>query len=286
MIYVSGAPGNVGTELVRRLSDRGEKLRALVHRPQDADLLRFPGVETVLGDLADPESLRDTLSGADRVFLNSSVGPAIFAQKNLIDAARQAGVRKIVKVSWIGASEDSFVRSFGRWHAETERALRDSGVAYTILRANNFMQNHLTQITMVTANTIWGTSASSRTSLVDARDVAAVAATALTEPGHAGKTYEVTGPQSLSKSDMADIISRVTGRRVVCVKLSAETMAEAYQHAGWPEGWVDELVAADEFQAEGHLERVTEVVEKVGRTKPVTFEEFVREFAAAAADRG
>jgi uncharacterized protein YbjT (DUF2867 family) len=279
MIYVSGAPGNVGTELVRRLSDRGEKLRVLIHRAEDADSLRFPGVETVAGDLADLESFRHTLVGADRVFVNSSVGPAIQAQQNLIDAARQAGARHIVKLSWIGASEHSFVRSFGRWHAEVEQRLKDSGVAYTILRANDFMQNYLHQISMTVADAISGAARDGRAGLVDARDVAAAAAAVLTEPGHAGEVYEVTGPQALTKAEVFAIISRVTGRHISYVDVNPEELADAYQRAGWPEPWADELVAANEFQAAGHLATVTNVVETVARKKPVTFEEFVREFA-------
>jgi uncharacterized protein YbjT (DUF2867 family) len=285
LIYVSGAPGNVGTELVRRLSARGEQVRVLVHTAKAADLLKLPGVETVVGDLAEAASLEGTLEGVAGVFVNSSVGPAIQAQKNLIEAAKRAGARRIVKLSWMGASEDAFTLPIARWHAEVERHLKDAGVSYTILRANTFMQTYLYQITHTSEDAFHGAAGEGTCSLVDARDVAAVAARTLLDAGHEGETYEVTGPEALTRAQAADIISRVSGRQLRYVNRSAEEMAEGYQQAGWPEPWADELVAIDELQAQGYLSLVTSVVEKVTRKKPVTFEEFVREFMPPAAAR-
>jgi uncharacterized protein YbjT (DUF2867 family) len=282
MIYVSGAPGNVGTELVRRLSAMGESVRVLVHRAENEPLLAFPHVEVVHGDLADPQSFRSSLAGAERVFVNSSVGPAIQAQVNLIEAAREVGARHIVKLSWLGASERSFIRSFGRWHAEVERRLQESGAAYTILRASDFMQNYLPQIAMTAPDVAWGAAAGGKASLVDARDVAAVAAVVLTETGHEGKIYEVTGPEALTKAEAFAVIARVTGRRVSYRNVSPEHLANAYQLAGWPEPWADELVAADELQAAGGLDRVTDVVQSLTGKPPRTFEQFVQESAARA----
>jgi uncharacterized protein YbjT (DUF2867 family) len=285
MIFVSGAPGNVGTELVRRLSARGEQVSVLVHNPANADRLRSFGADVVCGDLADPASFVDSLAGADRVFVNSSVGPAIRAQMNLIDAAARAGVRHLVKLSWIAASEHSFVRSFGRWHAEVEDHLRASGVSYTILRASTFMQNYLPYVLRPGAQVIHSAAGIGKAGLVDARDVAAVAEACLVEPGHEGVTYEVTGPAALSNAEVAAIISRVTGHDVEAISLSGEELSSRYHRGGWPERWADELVAADEFQAQGLLELVTDVVERVGHKAPTTFEHFVREFTAPLAER-
>lgn len=283
MIYVSGAPGNVGTELVRRLSARGERVRVLVRTPKAAALLSLPGVESVVGDLAEPASLEETLAGVTDVFVNSSVGPAIGAQKHLIDAARRAGASHIVKLSWMGASEEARRLPIARWHAQVERQLKDSGTPYTVLRANTFMQNYLHQITHGGQETIFGSAGEGRCSLVDARDVAAVAAEVLLDQATRGKVYEVTGPEALTAAQVADTISKVTGRHLRYVNLSSEGLAEGYQHAGWPEGWADELVAVGELQAQGYLSAVTDVVERVTGKKPLTFEEFVREFAQPVA---
>jgi uncharacterized protein YbjT (DUF2867 family) len=284
MIFVSGAPGNVGTELVRRLSARGEAVRVLVHRSADAERVQFPGIATIEGDLRDPSSFERGVAGADAVFVSSSVGSSIRAQVSLIDAAARTGARRIVKLSWIGASEQSFVRSFGRWHAEVERHLKESGVPYTILRASTFMQNYLPQIWSPATHAIYSAAGSGRVSLVDARDVAAVAVVCLTEPRHEGRTYEVTGPQALSHAETARIIADALGRDVRFVHVGADELVEHYHRAGWPERWAAELVAADEYQAEGFLDIVTDVVQRVGRKRPTTFEEFVRESLASLAE--
>ena len=277
MIYVSGSPGNVGTKLVRLLAGRGEQVRVLVHDPEAAEFA-LPGVETVLGDLAEPESFARTVVGADAVFVNSS-RRAISLQANLIAAAASAGVRRIVDLSWMGAATDSGSEAIGRWHAEVERHLVECGVAYTILRASAFMQNYVGQITV--NDTIVGTTATGRASLVDARDVAAVAATVLTQQGHEGRTYDVTGPQALSNPEVAAIISRVTGRRVRYVGTTPDLLADGYHRAGLPEWAALDLVAADVYRARGRLAQVTDVVERVGRKRPTTFEAFVHELSAA-----
>jgi len=276
MIYVSGAPGNVGTELVRLLAGRGEQVHALVHDSETAEFA-LPGVEAVRGDLADPDSFAHTVVGADAVFVNSS-RRAISLQTNLIDAAVNAGVRRLVDLSWMGAASDSGSETIGRWHAEVESHLEGSGAAYTILRASAFMQNYAGQVT--TNDRIVGTTATGKASLVDARDVAAVAAAVLTEQGHEGKVYDVTGPQALSNPEVAAIISRVTGRRVRYVGTSPDLLADGYHRGGLPEWAALDLVAADVYRARGRLEAVTDVVERVGRKKPTTFEAFVHELSA------
>jgi uncharacterized protein YbjT (DUF2867 family) len=278
MIYVSGAPGNVGTELVRLLAGRGEQVRALIHDPEAAEDFASLGVETVRGDLAEPESFARTVAGADAVFVNSS-RRAISLQTNLINAALNAGVRRFVNLSWMGAASDSGSETMGRWHAEIERYLKDCGAAYTILRASAFMQNYAGQITVT--DRIVGTTPTGKASLVDARDVAAVAATVLTEHGHEGRIYDVTGPEALSNPEVAAIISRVTGRRVRYVETSPDLLADGYHRGGLPEWAALDLVAADVYRARGRLAAVTDVVESVGRKKPTAFEAFVGELSAA-----
>jgi uncharacterized protein YbjT (DUF2867 family) len=228
MILVSGALGNVGTELVKLLSARGQQVRVLISRPEAAERLLFAGVETVFGDLTDRDSLERSLAGVDRVFVNSAVGPAILAQKNLVDAAEQAGVRHIVKLSWVGASAHLVALPFGRWHAEVESYLKASGVAYTILRPSEFMQNYLNHITSPQANVVYGAAGEGRAGFVDAGDVAAVAASVLTKGGREGRLYEVTGPEALSSAEVAAIISKVTGRHVRAVNVSLDQLADNY----------------------------------------------------------
>ena len=221
------------------------------------------------------------LEGVDRVFVNSSVGPAILAQKNLIEMAAQAGVRHIVKLSWLGVSERLVSLPFGRWHAEAESHLEASGAAYTILRASAFMQNYLHVIVTPSADTIYGASGEGEVGFVDARDVAAVAARVLEEGSHKGKTCDVTGPEALSSVAVAAVVSNVTGRRVRAVNVSADRLVDNYRRMGWPDLWAEELAAIQVLRAEGRLAKVTDVVERIAGRRPTTFEEFVREFASA-----
>jgi uncharacterized protein YbjT (DUF2867 family) len=296
MIYVSGAPGIVASGLVRRLSEHGEKVLVLARTTKATELSGLPGVETVVGDLNDAASFEGTLTGVDAVFVSSTLGLAlrdqsnlistaesgIRAQKGLIDAARRAGVRRIVKLSWMGASSHAVRLPTARWHAEVERHLEGSGVPFTVLRANNFMQHYLHHITHANENKLHGAAGEGRCSLVDARDVAAVAAHVITEAGREGKTYDVTGPEAYTRAEVAALLSRVTGRDIQYVDHSLEDLSEIYHYAGWPSRWAAELVAADEIQALGLLSAVTDVVEQISGEKPATFEEFVRRSLAAA----
>jgi uncharacterized protein YbjT (DUF2867 family) len=282
MILVSGAPGNVGTELVHRLAARGEHVRVVLHRTHESPFADLTGVETVSGDLGDSASLAKVVDGADRVFVNSTVGPAILAQNSLIAVARQAGAERIVKLSWIGAAEDSIVR-FARWHAQTEHHLKESGVPFTILRANAFMQNYTRLITQGSERTFHGAAGEGKASLVDARDVAAVAAIVLTESGYEGQTYDVTGSEALSNAEIASIVGQATGREIHYINLSRDEMAEGYDHAGLREAWADELVEADRLRQEGYLAAVSNVVATLTGSSPVTFAAFVRELSAPPA---
>lgn len=291
MIYVSGAPGIVASDVVRHLAEQGEDVRVLVRTTETAGLSSLPRVETVVGDLNDAASFEKTLTGVDGVFVSSTLSPAlrahsnlistvesgIRAQKSLVEAALRAGVRHVVKLSWMGASDEAVRLPTARWHAEVESHLEGSGVPFTILRANNFMQHYLRYIRHANQTTMLGAAGEGRCSLVDARDVAAVAARVLKEAGHEGKTYEVTGPQALTRAEAAAVISAVTGREIRFIEHSLEELSAIYHYAGWPSRWADELVAADELQALGLLSAVTDVVERVTGRKPTTFEEFVRE---------
>ena len=151
----------------------------------------------------------------------------------------------------MGASEDAARLPIARWHAEMERHLKDSGVSYTVLRANTFMQNYLYSLTHTYVHALFGTGGEGRCSVVDARDVAAVATAVLLDPGHAGKVYDVTGPQALTLAQVAATISKVTGRHLRYVTMSDAELAAGYHYGGLPGRLADELVAADEPPSAG-----------------------------------
>ena len=205
MILVTGATGTVGSKVVRRLLTAGERPRAFV-RDQDKARERLgEQVEHVLGDLNRPETIEAALAGVDRLFLlttQSAHQPEW--ESAVIQAATRAGVGQIVKLSVFRADERSPLQ-IARQHGQAERALEQSGLAYTIVRPVFFMQNLLA---MLRDGAIYTAAATGRVAMVDARDAAAVAVAALTKDGHLGRTYTLTGPEALSFDDVANTADR------------------------------------------------------------------------------
>lgn len=206
MILVTGATGLNGKELLRKLSARGVAVRALVRNPARAEAIAtLPHVEIVQGDMAQPESLAAALRGVDRAMLISSSDPMMLdVQSNFIDAAKQAGVKHVVKLSGIMPELDSAFR-FARMHGEIEKRLEASGMAFTHLRAGEFMPAYFRQVPNITAKgSIFLPMGDARIASIDVGDIAEVAARALTSPGHEGKTYPLTGPQALTMAEVAE----------------------------------------------------------------------------------
>jgi uncharacterized protein YbjT (DUF2867 family) len=220
------------------------------------------------------------LAGAEQVFLNSaSVPSTIAAQKNLVDAAKRAGARHFVKVSWMGASLDSPI-SYGRAQAESEGYLKECGVPYTILRGSTFMQNFLGQAgSIASQDAFYGAAGEGKVGFVDARDIAAVAAAVLTEPGHEGQVYDVTGPETLSYADVARVISKVAGRPINYVNLTGPQMIEGLKGYGFPEWLAEDFVKTEAYIAAGKTAVVSDVVGRVAKKQPTSFETFAGGFA-------
>lgn len=282
MILVTGATGLNGSELVRRLSAKGIPSRALVRnlaKAQPLALLR--DVEVVVGDMAQPHSLTEALQGVDKAMLISSSDPTMLeTQSTFIDAARKAGVQHVVKLSGIIPELDSPFR-FARMHAEIEKRLEDSGLAYTHLRAGEFMPSYFRQVPSIVGRGVLALPmGDARIASVDIGDLAEVAIAVLTSPGHEGKTYPLTGPESLSMAEIAEKLSTAIGRNIRYVDVSPEEANKARLAAGMPpylaEG-LDELFAE---RRKGKESRVWPTIEEVFGRKPTSFDEFASRNAA------
>jgi uncharacterized protein YbjT (DUF2867 family) len=246
--------------------------------------LERAGVELVEGDLADAASLGRALAGVERAFVVTPVArESVGWFGNFFDAAKRAGVGRVVKFSAMGAGPDA-ASEIMRQHGESDRMLMESGLGYTILRPNSFFQNVLWSAgTIKTSGQIFLPMADARLSMVDVGDIADVAAAALTGDGHAGQTYEITGEEALSFSDVAAVLSRVLGRPVTYVPVPGEAARQGMIQAGmpaWEAGAVTELY--DAFTT-GVYARTTDTVRRVLGRPAVRFEEFVRRNAAAFA---
>lgn len=283
VILVTGATGTVGSEVVRLLAAAGAPVRALTRDPGKAAGIGGTDVELVQGDLLDPHSLDRALDGVDHAFLLTPfVADQLTPQLNLIEAAARKGGVHVVKMGVIGASVDG-VTHVSRQHGEGDRRLKETGLEWTLVQPHSFMQNLLGMAgSIVTDGVFYGASGDGRIASIDARDIAAVAAAALLEPGHVGKEYVVTGPASLSHADMAATLSRVLGRDVRYVDVTADQYRASLRDWGLAEPQIDDLTTlyADIFRRGGGDTVTTAVQEATGRAAR-TFEQFAQDHAAA-----
>jgi uncharacterized protein YbjT (DUF2867 family) len=282
MILVTGATGLNGKELLRLLSARGVGVRALVRNPAKAEAIAaLPHVEIVQGDMARPETLATALRGVDRAMLISSSDPMMLdVQSNFIDAAKKAGVKHVVKLSGIMPELDSAFR-FARMHGEIEQRLQASGMAFTHLRAGEFMPAYFRQVPNITARgAMLLPMEEARIASIDVGDIAEIAARVLTGSGHEGKIYPLTGPQALTMTDVAAKLSAATGKTIRYVNVPPEAARQAQLAAGMPPYLADALF---ELFAERRNSKEAKVwpdaAALLGRP-PTSFDEFARRNAA------
>jgi uncharacterized protein YbjT (DUF2867 family) len=283
MILITGGTGTTGRDVVRELSRLGAKgVRVLARDAGRAGFAREAGFEVAEGDFDRPETLDAALEGVDTAFLLTGLTPdTVGQQTTFIEAAKRAGVGRVVKLSAIGASM-SAPGGFAKWHGEAEDRLRESGLAWTMLRPNFFMQNLLMQAATIAAEgVIYQPVGDGRASFVDTRDVAAVAARVLTEDGHEGKSYDLTGPSALSYHDVAAKLSDATGREIKYAPISPEQFRAGALAQGLPEWLVDALEVLNDTFAAGRAAAVTDSVREVARKEPNTFDQFARDYAEA-----
>ena len=282
MILVAGATGHVGSQLVRLLAEGGTPARALIHSPDKAAPIQRLGLETALGDFEQTDTLDAAMAGCDHLFLLSPPSPRQPEQEqHVIDAARRAGVAHVVKLSAPGADPHAPV-VFGRWHAQIEQYLAQSGLAHTLLRPGYFMQNFLMSAQPVAEQgVLYGMTGEGRVGYIDARDIAAVAARVLTSPGQQGTSYTLTGPESLSAAEVAERLSAAIGRQVRYVNLPPDAFGQALAGAGLP-GWlVDALVVGNTLLAAGDGATVTDEVARLTGRPPRTFDQFAADHRTA-----
>ncbi len=280
LIVVTGATGKIGSELVRLLSERGETVRALARSTGRSEEL--PGVEWRAVDLARRELLEEAFAGAERLFLlTANSDDMVRLQKNAVEAARKAGVRHVVKLSALGASDHS-QSVIGLWHYNVERVLKESGLAWTLLRPHHFMDNLLDQReTIARDGVVHSAAGEGRIPFIDTRDIAAVTAAVLTGQGHEGKTYVLTGPEAISFRRATEILSAVLGRRLTYLAETEDETWARQRRAGDPPWRVAALLALAAYQrAGGPTEQITPTVQELTGRPARTFDQFARDHAA------
>jgi uncharacterized protein YbjT (DUF2867 family) len=282
MILVTGATGLNGRELLRVLSASGVAVRALVRNPAKAEAIAaLPNVDVVQGDMAHPETLAAGLRGVDRAMLISSSDPMMLdVQTNFIDAAKRAGVKHIVKLSGIMPELDSAFR-FARMHGEIEKRLEASGMAFTHLRAGEFMPAYFRQVPNITAKgAMFLPMEDASIASIDVGDIAEIAAKVLTGSGHEGKTYPLTGPQALTMTEVAEKLSTATGKTIRYVNVPPEAARQAQLAAGMPPYLADALFELFAERRNGKEATVWPNAQALLGRLPTSFDEFAKRNAA------
>jgi uncharacterized protein YbjT (DUF2867 family) len=281
MLLVTGATGTTGMEVLRALKARGVEARALVRDETKAHYLRGLGFDPATGDLGDPRTLGPALDGVEKAYLVSAIGPmqSEFEQA-FLETAKEAGVKHVVKLSLIGASLEAPLR-FARTHAKVEAALKASGMAWTLLRPTGFMQNTLAWGQRVLDGTFYSPVPDAAFSLVDARDVAEVAAVALTVEGHEGKAYGLSGPEAVSYRDQARRVFAAAGREVKVQEIPVEALKRELVRAGVPPWNAEGLAELIEMYASGAAQMVTSGVRDALGRDPRDLDAFARDHVDA-----
>jgi uncharacterized protein YbjT (DUF2867 family) len=278
MILVTTA-GKVGTEAALLLRQRRLPVRVLVRDPGKAKTLADAGAEIAVGDLDVPASIDAALTGVTAVIL---VSPAVPAQElNVVASAARAGVGHVVKATSKASADSPIARRRGQ--AEIEAGLAASGLSHTLLRSNAYMQNVLALAPAIARTSGFGSAAGKgRAGMVDARDVAAVAAEiAATPASHAGKTYWLTGPELISNYDVAEVLSKLLGRSVTYTELSLDENRDVMIRAGVPALIAEMNAQAFALTADGDAEWITDDVPSLLGRQARSFEQFAADHAAA-----
>jgi uncharacterized protein YbjT (DUF2867 family) len=268
-ILITGASGNIGQPLVSTLLDQGVAFDTLSSRPSTR-----AGVRSA--SYADPASLRRAFSGIDTLFVLLPLTPdKLLHARNVADAAQAAGVRHIVRSSGAGADPTAGY-SLPRLQGEVDQIFEDTGVATTFLRPAGFMQNYLGFLAgMVKAGTLYGATGDAPQSLIDTRDIAAVAAHILANPEpHAGKAYTLTGGELLSDTGRAAVLAQELGRAVDFVAVAQEAARASMQQMGMPAALVDWLDSLNALVAAGHAGAISPDVERLLGRPPIIFAQF------------
>lgn len=281
MILLTGITGTTGSKVLDLLSRKNVPVRALVRDPGKVNDLDLPGLEIVQGDLCDAAAIEKALQGVDRAFfLMANVEEQLANEKRFIDVAARVGKVHLVKLSASGADakSPSLLKSY---HGQAEEHLQGSGLPYTIVRPNFYMQNMLhCAPSIIAEDKFYLPFREGRTGITAVTNVAEFIVEVLTAAGHAGKTYDVTGPEILSFYDLAGQMSEVLGRTITYVDLPPQEFRSQLLNWGSSEWYVASVMDLFELIAEDRGASISDTYAKVCGKAPQSFRQFVQEHAA------
>ena len=283
MILLTGATGKTGSETAKALAARGVKARALVRNAEKGAALAALGHEVVTGDVTDAGAVQRALAGVDKLLLLLPNGQQQLAlEKQVVDLARAAGVRHVVKMSSMEAVANA-TAPIPQVHWASEEYIRASGLAWTMIKPNFFMQNFLGSAKSIKENKSFSLPmGDGKTAMADARDIGAATAEALAGKGHDGKSYEITGPEVLSFHDAAARFSEVLGTKITYVPADPEVYLGILKRV-LPNEWHANAVSKlfGEIASGVCPPHMTDAFSKLTGRAPISLAQFVRDHIAA-----
>ncbi|MCO5287030.1 MAG: SDR family oxidoreductase [Chitinophagaceae bacterium] len=252
-IGITGASGQLGRLVIQHVKSRTDatNLVALVRNPDKAKDL---GIEARTFDYNKPEGLVDALAGIDTLLLisGSEVGQREVQHKNVVGAAQKAGVKRIVYTSLLRA--DTSGLSLAPEHLATEKAIKSSGILFTILRNGWYTENYTVSVPgALKAGAFIGSAGTGKIASAARNDYAEAAAVVLTEPGHEGKTYELAGDEAYTLTDLAATLSQLAHREIPYQNMKETDYARTLQEIGLPEGMAKAFAGYDTGASKGDL---------------------------------
>ena len=280
MYLVTGATGHVGGPVARQLHEQGHSVRALIRDPSRAAGLPA-GIELTVGDLDDPDSVSKAVAGVEAIFL-MQVGVGTEQTKIMITAARDAAVPRLVLQSSAGARLLPLdANPMGAAFAAREQVLRESGLGVTYLRPSAFASNTFGWRDSIRAGKVVDPTGDGVLAVMDPEDIARVAVAALTDDGHIGKGYLLTGPEALTSREQVEIIADVTGRSIDFEDVTPHEFAQAAIQRGTPPEQAHLMERLNEVFRARRSVNITDDVENITGTAPATFRDWCERHADA-----
>src|ERR671932_886208 len=290
-ILVTGATGTVGSEVVKQLlSAKGQKEEDMIikaaARSANDSTSRNSGLQAVELDFNKPDTLSAALRGVDKLFLLTPFqSNMVDLTSNLVNEAKNAGVKYIIKQSVLGADAEQAITP-SRLHRQAEKIIEESGIPFTFLRPNFFMQNFVTFYShfIKTQGAFYVPAGDAKASFVDVRDIAAVAVQVLNgnkngESKHIRKAYDITGGEAISYGQAAEILSKEIGKKVNYVNISDEDTRKGMKDMGADDWTINSMIELFGTTRAGYLSEVSPAVEQITGNKPITFSKFARDYA-------
>lgn len=289
-ILVTGATGTVGSEVINQLSGAAAdvNIRAAAHSIENLKkIVKSDIVEPVEMDYDKPDSLKDALKDVDRVFLLTPFqSDMVELSSNFLKEIENAGnIKHIVKLSVMGAdSEPGIIGS--RLHRQVEKMMEDTGIPFTFLRPNFFMQNFVNFFSqsIKEQGAFYLPAGDGRVSFVDVRDIASVAVQTLTKNNvgrHNGKAYNITGPEAISYGDVARILSDQLGKKISYVDISEDAARKGMKESGWDDWTINYMMELFNIIRMGYLSQVSSVIEEVTEKRAISFNQFAKDYSSA-----